>query len=137
MRPLQLIVILFAVAIVTISTAFVIFTNYTYYEVQKIPTDVRVTKSTGFNLDADALHFGAVSSPGRGIRGILITHDYPVAEVQVKTSGKIADWLYTNESLFILQPNITKEVKFEIRIPENVSEGDYYGTVWVFFRKVQ
>ena len=99
--------------------------------------DVIVSDHYGLNLDTDALHFGRVKTPGGADRAIIISNTYekPV-KVLISTRGEIRDWVFINESRFILNPDEVRNVTFSLNVPENIAQGNHTGTVKIIFERV-
>ncbi len=99
--------------------------------------DLKVADYVGFNLDPDAIHFGATSPGGVASRGVEIYHDYErPLKINIKISGKLGKWVSPSDNGFLLYPNITKEVKLKAYVPASASYGNYTGTLKVIFRKI-
>ncbi|HLD05855.1 MAG TPA: hypothetical protein VJG90_09125 [Candidatus Nanoarchaeia archaeon] len=129
------ILFLVILAILTWGLASLVYTNWVVQEIKMLEADIRVEKSAlGLNTDTDALHFGAVSPGGRSVRVIKIYSEEP-SWVTIRLEDELAQWLTAENSSFYLEGKKPEELKFEVRLPREVKEGDYKGKVWIVFRK--
>ena len=137
MRLKQFVLMVLILAFVSVALTTVFYSFYIVKEVKVVPMDVKVSDHSGFNLDTDAMHFGLVMSPGAVERSMIISHgsDEPL-RVEIKTEGVMSEWVYPEEDSFVLWPNQSKEVMFDINVPENIEYGHYNGTIKIFFKKV-
>ncbi len=128
--------ILVATAVACI-TAFGLIFYYSYvYSLEsiKIPMDMKVSDKVGFNLDADAIHFGTTQAGSVSERGLTISHkyDFPV-RVSIRTYGNLSEFVAVTDNEFLVQPGETREVKFLADVPFGVEKGSYEGQVVVVF----
>jgi len=136
MKILNLIILFVILTVITsILTLLVLKSNYVV-GTRTIHTDVMIEKFIAFNLDSDALHFGAVRPGGSAQRGINITNDYDQElKIQIIVKGQMSNWLGTDSNSFTLSPKQTKTVDFNLVIPQGTSYGNYTGTVYVVYLK--
>lgn len=102
-----------------------------------IPMDVKVENRGAFNLDPDALHFGA-APPGSGSeRFVEIKNMRPYAvKVEIYANGEMAGWLKTFDNFFRLEAGESRNVTLELAIPGSTPLGRYNGTLLIIVRKL-
>lgn len=111
-------------------------TNQKYTQIQKIPMDIKVANYIGFNLDKDAMHFGATFPGGGSKRNLsLINNDVYNKKVLVEYEGRLKDFVNVSENNFILKPNENKTLEFTVMIPQNTELGNYTGTIILTFKR--
>ncbi len=137
MRKNQLIVLWVSVILLSMSSTLVAFSYYKISYIQDIPMDIKVSNYVGFNLDDDALHFGAVPIGGCGNRNISIEHklDFPV-DVVIEVIGDLEPWTLVEDGQFRLNPGEKGTVSFKV-CPVNVEKDiTYSGTARIIFKRV-
>ncbi len=92
-----------------------------------IQVDAKERRIIGLNADTDSLKFGTVS-PGAIVRRAMKVGYDREAEVKVTPEGDFASWFQISPAEFSLN-NKTKEVVFEVFVPENAAIGDYSGQI--------
>lgn len=133
----KLIVILLCVMLLSISATIALYSFYIIEDKKVVLMDVVISDHPGFNLDADAMHFGMMVSPGRIERAINVSHasDHPL-KIDIAFSGDMKEWVYAEENGFILEPNVKVPVNIVLNVPEGVEMGDYDGYIIVYFKRV-
>ena len=103
------------------------------YKVKTLDFDFKVKDELGFNLDPDKVHFGG-GPPGVSLkRTVNLEVDEPsFVKVLVDCDVNIS----MNSSSFYMEPNETKEVNFELVVPD-VPRGTYNGTITFNFYRVE
>lgn len=136
MKPFFLVAFLLCFILLGVSAALLFYTQYVVYDIKEVPTDVRVSNHYGFNLNTDKLHFGRVTSPGNAERGITVRNQYTKPlRVTIQTSGYISGWIYTKDYDTLFQPGESRSIILGVNVPENISDGDYNGTIRVVFTR--
>lgn len=137
MKLKSLILILFCIFLICVSGTIAFYSYYIIEDKEFVYMDVTISDHAGFNLDADALHFGMMTSPGRIKRGINIKHnsDHPLI-VDITFTGDMKDWVEAEETTFVLEPGEVREVEMKLSVPEGVPMGDYDGYVVIFFKRM-
>ena len=143
-RMILLVVILFLLGCSLVYYKLSLIESLTFYD-----TDVYLSNanSSGFNLDADKLHFGLVPiDAAEGYRKIEIINPYPEKmNLELFSNGNIASYLsysyageeYKQSLELSLEPNETKTVKI-IFTPDQdkMSIGDYYsGRIFILLER--
>jgi len=137
MKLKQLVFLFAIIALVSVALTTLFYSFYIVEDVKVVPMDIKVSDHIGFNLDTDSMHFGISTSPGYAGRSFILSHDNEKPlRVEIKIYGEMADWVYIKENSFVLEPNVSKEVKFEVYVPENIEQGHYNGTIKIFFKRV-
>jgi hypothetical protein len=126
--------IIFAVIVLVIFLASLIYKNITIYEVRTIPADINVAKHVGINLNNDSLHFGTTFPYGGSKRDMTISF-HKDALVEIKTFGEMKNWIYVSDNNFFLPANTEKELTFEVFVPSGTDERLYNGTVKIYFKR--
>ena len=137
MKLRNLILILFCIFLICVSGTIAFYSYYIVEDKEYVYMDVVVSDHGGFNLDADALHFGMMTSPGWIDRGLIIQHgsDYPLI-VDITFTGDMKDWVEPDVSTFVLEPGEVREVNMRLSVPEGTPMGDYDGYVVIFFKRM-
>ena len=123
-----IILLVYGVSMLLIS----IFSMSSPYRIEVMDYDFTVKDGIGINLDSDYLHFGGGPSGAFLERSISITSDMP-AKVSISWEGP-GD-LSVDKNDFKIGANETTPVTFYLGIPENLSLGNYSGTVFLRFFK--
>ncbi len=98
-----------------------------------IQIDVRERRVIGLNADTDSLKFGIVSPGAIAKRTMKVGYDQE-AEVKVAPEGDFVSWFQITPSEFLIN-NETKEVIFEVLVPENTAIGNYTGKIKFCFKE--
>ncbi|MFH1456050.1 MAG: hypothetical protein ABIF40_03815 [archaeon] len=93
-----------------------------------------VANYTGFNVDNDALYFGAITPAGIGTRMVNITNSNQISYVNLKAKGKLKHWVVLPENNFVMMPNENKIVEVSISVPESAAYGEYEGKLQINFK---
>jgi uncharacterized membrane protein len=126
-----------AVILAVLFTAMFFF-SYSPVEVKEMGMHLKVANYTGFNLDTDALYFGAIAPGGSGERDLIISNEHTSdRSVKVYLLGELSAWVRPSESAFILSGGENKSVKFHVDIPEGAEYGEYEGTIRLVLTSAQ
>ena len=101
--------------------------------------DFKITNGSKveFNLDTDALHFGAAPAGGTAGRNFTVTnYKRTTQKITLVAEGNISKMLYLTENKFILEPGYDKTVRAIIHPDENATIGTYTGRLFFYFRDV-
>ena len=133
MKKKGLIIIVFFILILT-GLVPLIHSQYRVLDVEIIPAYVTIDYKLGFKLDNDALWFGKLPPGQTSSRKANIRNDYdfPII-IRMNSIGEMEDWLSASPNNFVLMPNETQEVQVVVRVPEDVSYGDYEGKLRVIY----
>lgn len=131
--------LIFLLVLVVIATAAAVAIFYSFFVIKEIKTiemHVKVDDYVGFNLDTDKLYFGTVMPGGSAKRSIKISNHYGYEiKVKIYTGGIISNWVYLNNTKFILQPNETIDVPFTVNVPKDTPYGNYTGKIKIVFTR--
>ncbi len=126
-----------AMAALVLVAAFgtsVIFALSNPAEVREVRMHVKVANYTGFNLDTDALYFGAIAPTGSGSRDIVLVNEEPRDKlVRVVMYGSLAPWVQPADNNIILPGNSNMSLNFAVHIPQDAEPGEYEGTIRLVF----
>lgn len=116
---------------------FVLFFDYLSVEVQTIETSFLVGDRPGFDLNKTALTFGQVVVGKGASRGVTFTNNYDFAiKIEILAKGEIFKFLSVSENDFILLPNESKELMFQVFPSGNLDKQVYSGVVISKIRRV-
>jgi hypothetical protein len=106
-------------------------------ERREIPMEIKVEDRLAFNLDPDALRFGATPPGSSAERGIEIKNYklYPL-KVEMYATGMLSDWLRSYENYFVVMPQESRNVTFTVDVPAEASFGSYTGTLLIEMKRV-
>ena len=123
-------------ALITIGLVLLFFSVYAVYKVYEVPMVVNVSDRSSFNTDTDRINFGKAVPGNTNTRSMVLSHDYikPLL-VSFKEEGNISGFVALPEE-FYLEPGLSKEVSVSAAIPKNAPEGEYAGTLTVYFRRI-
>lgn len=113
-------------AVAAFATAFVlgIRTDQTSMQV-----DFLIDNVSGFNVDTDAIHLGAIMPGSTGIRNITIRGNNINSLVYLYPAGNITKYVYLSDRIFVLKPNAEKQIIVSAHIPLDASYGNFTGTL--------
>jgi hypothetical protein len=123
-----------AVAVVVIASLLttVVFFSTNPSEVREVRMHLKVANYTGFNLDTDALYFGAIAPTGSGDRDlVLINDDSRDKSVRIFMEGELSSWVYPAKNNFILEGSSNMTLGFHVAVPKDASFGEYEGIIRV------
>jgi hypothetical protein len=111
--------------------------NYSnYYAVDIINFEIIVDHDVGFNLDKDALYFGAVIPPGKARRNITIENSFQrIAHIRIVPNGDIRHWIVPANDSFYLDSGESQNLEIVAHVPADASFGNYSGTISVYYEK--
>jgi len=97
------------------------------YRTKEFDMHLEVSDMVGFNVDTDALYFGAGPPGSVHLRDIRVWNDEDVTEiVKIKTEGELAKYVRIEESKFELTPNETRRITLTAIVPGNAQNGTKY-----------
>ena len=106
-------------------------------EVVEVRMQLNVADYTGFNLDTDALYFGAISPGGSGTRDLNMVNDRSgPRKVSVFLEGELAGWVQPSEGSFVIDGGGSKAVTFKVSVPPSAVTGEYSGTIRLVFTDI-
>ena len=114
---------------------FLIYFNTYMSKTSRIGMDVNVGNVTGFNVDADAIHFGTLTKGSAGKRELNLTGDEFRRKVYLFKKGEFSDWVYFSENKFYLEPHESKLIEVTAVIPNEAEFGSYKGEIIVMMVK--
>ena len=138
MKRYQLVVLIICVALLSMSATLLFYSFFKVRYIEAIPMDIKVSDHIGINIDADALHFGAVMETGCNNRFITVKHkyDYPM-KVMISIIGELEAWTSIEENDFILNKNEEREIRFTVCPPEDVIKyKNYTGTARIVVKRI-
>lgn len=98
--------------------------------------DLTVSDTLGFNIDADAVHFGRVPPGQASIKTITLNNTRATPRVaDLQAEGVLGSWIAVSDNHFLLQPGEYRSINLTATVPENTSYGTYTGTLTAVFRK--
>ena len=124
-KYVKLIIILGIVSF-TIAFAFGLRTQKT-----SIPVDFLIDNVTGFNVDTDAVHLGAITPGSAGSRNITLRGADAQSIIYIYSRGRVSKYLLISERLFTLGPHVEKQITIVANIPASEGYGNYTGTLEV------
>ena len=94
-------------------------------------------ENMGFDLSPGKLNFGKIIINNSASREIIIENNYDKSiRVNIKSSGKISDYIIVSENNFILEPLESKNVVFSVYTSGLTEFRDYKGKVSITSRTV-
>lgn len=136
MRRSKLYILIFLIIIIAITGTILTYYSYNIYDVRRIDMSIIVFDHYGFSVSPESLEFG-MNIPGGGgnSRSIHLMHDYkkPLM-VQIIPEGEMATWVSFDNN-FVLEPNVDKELTFNVNVPSGVQYGNYTGEIVIVFKK--
>ena len=100
--------------------------------------DVRfiVDKNIGIDLNSSELNFGKLTRGGSSVRNVIAenTYEYPI-KVKIFVSRNIADYVFSDSEIVILPGEKTK-IPISLKLPKDISFGNYSGEIRFEFRKI-
>lgn len=86
-------------------------------EIKKVEASFIYSNITAFELGTGRLDFGAISENQIASRKLIIKNNNDKeVRVKIKSSGDISEFLTIDKNNFLIKPNSTEEVTFEIRL---------------------
>lgn len=123
-----------AAVIIAVSITSMVFFSSNPVEMKEVRMHLKVANYTGFNLDTDALYFGAIAPGGTGERALAISNQYDTErKVRILLSGELSHMVFPEEAEFIIPGKSDKSVMFRVLVPEEAKEGEYEGTITIMF----
>ena len=117
--------ILIAAALITM-----VATTLSQLETKDISMDVTVANYTGFNVDNDSIHFGAIMPGGHGMRNITLNNSGGRAcTVTIQFLGEFADWVRASENYITLAGHEEQVISVRVSIPPETDYGNYTGVL--------
>ena len=128
--------IILIIAVLIIGAYFIINAFYITEQIIRIPVDIRVSDAVGFNLDTDALHFGAMPEGSCATRFFNVSNnrDYQI-RILLKKQGNTSAYVSLDRYDFKIPPKSATSVKAKACIPIGATKGNYTGSIAVHFRK--
>lgn len=124
------------VVVLLIVIVLVIFNSLSADWKQEIDMYLTVANYTGFNVDPEALFFGAVPRGGTSRRTVTVENIYGTdLEVLVVAKGELAEWASFSKSNFVLGVGQNETVDITIAVPGNAAFGNYTGRAIILFNK--
>jgi hypothetical protein len=123
-------------ALITVGLVLLFFSMYAVYKVYEVPMVVKVSDRSSFNTDSDMINFGKAVPGNTNTRSMVLAHDHskPLL-ISFKKEGNISGFVALPDD-FYLEPGLSKEVNINAAIPMDAPQGDYTGTLTVYFRKI-
>jgi len=131
------VLILLAVYLVSSFLAFAVYSNMQIELVKTFSMDINVVEAgvIGFNIDADAVHFGRVMSGGSSTKMINLTGSNRTRYVRAYAYGSLGEWVGFSENPVILGNNSYRELYVSAVVPDSAAYGSYNGTIKLVFMK--
>ncbi len=132
--------IIFLIIIFLILNGFLIFyliNDFLILDKEEIYAEVIVSDKLGIAINDSCLIFGSVIPGGTSSTKKIILKNNYLENIKVKiiSNGEINDFLKVSENNFILKPNENKTLEFVIRMPLNISKGNYNGSVFILTKR--
>lgn len=90
--------------------------------------------TAGFNTDTDSLNFGKNSPGGTATRWFYISSEQ-TSNVTMVVEGTIMEFIYLDNSTFVLESNEQKKITAQLTIPLTTQPGNYTGIIKIYFWK--
>jgi len=133
-----LIVLLFIIAIISITATNLFYSFYVIEDVREFNMSLIVGDHAGFDVDTEKITFGMVKPAGNSCtRFVFISNkkDHPL-KVYISLHGNFADWVSVSEDYFVLQPGEEKKLSFSASAPGDAAYGNYTGKARFVFKRV-
>ena len=116
--------------------AYFLYNNWYIVDVQHVPVRFTVVEGMhiGLNLDRDGLVMGSIPQGGSAQRTANISSIVD-SSAHFSVSENIAGWLHPGNNPVILEGNVPQVVNFTLRIPENVTLGNYTGDMVIVYTR--
>ncbi len=85
------------------------------------------------NFDSHHINFGVVSPGFVAHKYIDLKNDSKLTNVfYIKIKGEIASWLKTDNSLFAVKPESSRQIQLTLSVPKIVKFGTYKGVIRLY-----
>ena len=112
------------------------FVRYLLVDLEVFQTSVNVGGYLGFTTENDDLFFGTIPPGGIAQRDLEIRNAYcNKCLVVIKTEGSNSNWIQISDNKFKINQNENKPVNITVTVPEGTLEGNYNGTMKIYFWK--
>lgn len=132
MKPNQISIILFTLAILVIGCTFFFYSNYYLLDYKEVKADFHIEERTaGINADTDALHFGGIPLKGYSKRSITLTSKDD-SRVSISFDPPV-DWLSVDKNDFLLKQGEQTSIEFLAKPISGEVNETFNTTVKVYF----
>ncbi len=135
MRLKVFVIILVSLVLIS-SIATYFYVSYRVVDVKNLKMYLTVGNNLGFNTDTNAIYFGTVPTGGSSSRTISIKNERcSKCLVKINSEGKISNFINVSNNNFFMNKGESKDVKIEVFVPDSLNEGNYTGTLKIYFLK--
>ena len=107
-----------------------------FVDLKVFEANINVGGYLGFTIEDDKLYFGTVSSGGIARREIEVYNiKCKKCFVDIKTDGSLAKWISTSDNKFTISMGEKRLVNVTVSVPKSALDGNYNGTVKIYFWK--
>ncbi|HLD02785.1 MAG TPA: hypothetical protein VJC07_03750 [Candidatus Nanoarchaeia archaeon] len=132
MKVNKFIILVALLAAVASASTYLFYNAFIIQDVEVIEFDVNVANYSGFNLDKDKMHFGAVMPGTQSRREITITAKDD-QRVTIKVTG--VDFVYPKENDFRMAKGESRSVLIIAAPYEGLDYGFYEGEIRVISKR--
>ena len=107
-----------------------------FVDLKVFEANINVGGYLGFTIEDDKLYFGTVNSGGTARREIEVYNiKCNKCFVDIKTDGSLAKWISTSDNKFTISMGEKRLVNVTVSVPKSALDGNYNGTVKIYFWK--
>lgn len=107
-----------------------------FVDLKVLEATVNVGGYLGFTTENDKLYFGTVSSGGTARREIEVSNiKCSKCFVVINSDGPLSKWISTSDNKFKISIGEKRLVNITVSVPKSAIEGNYNGTVKIYFWK--
>src|SRR3989338_2356040 len=107
-----------------------------FVDLKVLEATINVGGYLGFNIDDDKLYFGTINSGGTARREIEVYNvKCSSCFVVIKTDGPLSKLIATSDNKFKISMGEKRLVNITVSVPKSAVEGNYNGTVKIYFWK--
>ncbi len=128
----RLVVLFICAFFITAGLTAVVYFWHTYYDLQEMIIDLRVSDYQGFNNDADAIHLGTTTPGGYLERRVQFASSKP-AHISFSVIG--LDFVSVTPQELILAKDSSASLLVYAQVPDEILLGDYEGVLRVVTRR--
>lgn len=137
-HKLRLLALFLAVILFLAVASEIVYLLYKIRYVKVLTAKLEVAGNVGFALGEeklDIINFGTIL-PGGGGRRFITAENREKFDMlaNIRVIGDIKEFL-VYENNFIVKPNETKQINFEVFAPLNTAKGRYAGKIFLIFKR--
>lgn len=132
MKRNNLILMLVLICFFIMGTTSFFYFRYNTLSIEEYPMFLLVGDKLGIDVGSDIIRFGRIKPGGGSSRTFVLQNDYSQeVKINMRIFGDLESYASLSDNHFVLVPNETKEVMISVGVPNDLSFGNYTGTLRV------